>query len=424
MLSQPLILDGVMPKNATLWERVLGKNVDRLLELDADRIRHLWDPWKCDIDDLPYLAWALSVDIWDVDWPEAKKRAVTANAIRDHRRKGTLGGIETYLGYRDTIIRKAVQPPAKPFAVQGIKPGEREAWIAHLPQIRIYPYLTEREAPAHRGFLNGPGGHRSFLGKGGERSFVQASKGPSLYGRRATFQQEGSEEVEAQVEEQAVYGQAPSEVVRIGFGQSRRAFFGKTSMGHGFMQKSRASQRVVNVRLSPDAGSQFLASSGLQLQDVSPTRVNQIRVAPKPRAFMGRDFFGAKTPRMLTTQAPRLIYDRFALIVPGVDAPIHHGHSFMGFARFGIEPFTAELRIELPMKRPTWRAGVGRRGFMSGFLKKADMTPLTNAREAIGQARGLTDTVLIDPENYRVVRLGDKPKLGSFKLGEIKPRRT
>jgi hypothetical protein len=424
MPSPPLILDGVMPKNATLWERVLGQNVDRLLDLDADRIRHLWDPWTCDIDDLPYLAWALSVDIWDPDWPDAKKRAVTANALRDHRLKGTLGGIETYLGYRDTIIRKAVQPPAKPFAVQGIKPGEREAWIAHLPQIRIYPYLTMREAPAHRGFLNGAGGHRSFLGHAGSRSFVQASKGPNLYGRRATFQQPGSEEVDAIVDETPVYGQAPSEIVRIGFGRSKRAFIGRASMGSGFMQTSRASQRVVNVRLSSDAGPQFLASSGLQLQDVAPTRINQIREAPKRRAFMGRDYFGERTARMLTSAAPRLIYDRFALLTPGVDAPIHHGHSFMGFARFGIAPFTAELRIELPMKRPTWRAGVGRRGFMSGFLKKADMTALTNAREAIGQARGLTDTVLIDPENYRVVRLGDKPKLGSFKLGEIKPRRT
>lgn len=412
------LLDHIVPPRTPVNTRIPATLVDRLLDLNAEEIRHLWDPWTCHIDALPYLAWALSVDIWDATWPEAKKRMVTANAFRDHQLKGTLAGIQTYLGYRDTIVRHVVLPPATVFGVQGITDADREAWIAHLPQIRIYPFLTTRTALATRAFMDGPAGKR-FL----SNAFAQASNGPNLYGRRATFQVPGQPEIDAVVNEQPVYGQAPSEIVQVGYTGSKRAFLGHAIMGHGFMQASRAGQRVVQVRLSDGAGPQYLAASGLQLQDIAPVRVAQTRTAPAYRRFLGRTFWTASLYAE-QSYAPRLIYDRFALIVPGIDPPLQHGHSFMGFSRFGITPFTAELRLELPMKRPRWRAGMGRRSFMTGFIKTFDRTPLDNAREAIGRSRSLTDTILLDLENYSTVSLGQNHKLGTFKLGEIKPRRT
>ncbi len=35
-------------------------------------LRELWDPLACPLEFLPYLAWALSVDRWDENWPETE----------------------------------------------------------------------------------------------------------------------------------------------------------------------------------------------------------------------------------------------------------------------------------------------------------------------------------------------------------------
>jgi hypothetical protein len=48
------------------------------------------------------------------------------------------------------------------------------------------------------------------------------------------------------------------------------------------------------------------------------------------------------------------------------------------------------------------------------------MSKLDDACGAIVAAKPLRDTVLVDTVNYRVVRLKDRRKLGTFKLGEIK----
>lgn len=65
-------------------------------------LRTLWNPQECPLALLPYLAWALSVDRWDFDWPEATKRSVVASAFFVHRRKGTISALRRVvepLGY-------------------------------------------------------------------------------------------------------------------------------------------------------------------------------------------------------------------------------------------------------------------------------------------------------------------------------------
>ena len=56
-------------------------------------LRDEWNPATCPESDLPWLAWALSVDNWDATWPLAVRRAVVANAIAVQRRKGTIGAV-------------------------------------------------------------------------------------------------------------------------------------------------------------------------------------------------------------------------------------------------------------------------------------------------------------------------------------------
>ncbi|HCB0449241.1 phage tail protein I [Klebsiella pneumoniae] len=69
-------------------------------------LRDLWNPWRCPVKFLPYLAWAFSVDRWEETWTETAKRQAVSEAFWIHQRKGTVAAvrrvIET-LGYSMTF---------------------------------------------------------------------------------------------------------------------------------------------------------------------------------------------------------------------------------------------------------------------------------------------------------------------------------
>ncbi|MGO0671126.1 phage tail protein I [Klebsiella michiganensis] len=56
-------------------------------------LRDLWNPWKCPVKILPYLAWAFSVDRWEETWSEVEKRQEISDAFWIHQRKGTISAI-------------------------------------------------------------------------------------------------------------------------------------------------------------------------------------------------------------------------------------------------------------------------------------------------------------------------------------------
>ena len=90
--------ESLLPPNRTQLEKALEAVIcQRTGVLDPDLIRKLWNPWECPIELLPWLAWALSVDVWDDNWAEATKRKLVANSVQLHRKKGTLWAINQAL---------------------------------------------------------------------------------------------------------------------------------------------------------------------------------------------------------------------------------------------------------------------------------------------------------------------------------------
>lgn len=95
----------LLPPNATALER-------RLEQATAPRaapriIPTLWNADTCPLALLPWLANAMSVDDWDPNWPEAKKRAAIREAPQLHRIKGTPAAIRKALevrGHPDAIL--------------------------------------------------------------------------------------------------------------------------------------------------------------------------------------------------------------------------------------------------------------------------------------------------------------------------------
>ena len=84
----------LLPPNATALERAMEAATRQPIDLP---IRKLWSAADCPVALLPYLAWALGVEDWDSDWPEAVKRAAVRDAFKIHREKGTLAGLKRLL---------------------------------------------------------------------------------------------------------------------------------------------------------------------------------------------------------------------------------------------------------------------------------------------------------------------------------------
>ncbi|MGL4508398.1 MAG: phage tail protein I [Aeromonas sobria] len=79
-------------------------------------IRDLWDPWKCPIQALPYLAWAVNVGSWSARWSERVKRQVVAASLDLHRVRGTRPAVEKALQSLDVrceIVEWFEQPALK-----------------------------------------------------------------------------------------------------------------------------------------------------------------------------------------------------------------------------------------------------------------------------------------------------------------------
>lgn len=82
----------LLPPSSTAWMRSTEAATAKLSGITV-AIRTLWTPTACPVDLLPYLAWALSVDRWDKDWPAERKIAVIQRSYWLHRRKGTRAAV-------------------------------------------------------------------------------------------------------------------------------------------------------------------------------------------------------------------------------------------------------------------------------------------------------------------------------------------
>lgn len=96
-------MTSLLPPNATRLERGLEAGLAPIATVERP-IELLWDPATIPLNWLPWLAYSLSVDSWDPDWPEATKRQAVAESIALHRLKGTRASVEMILRRLDTML--------------------------------------------------------------------------------------------------------------------------------------------------------------------------------------------------------------------------------------------------------------------------------------------------------------------------------
>ncbi|EPU1426666.1 phage tail protein I [Klebsiella pneumoniae] len=95
----------LLPPGSSALERRLAQACSGISDLNVP-LRDLWNPWKCPVKFLPYLAWAFSVDRWEETWTETAKRQAVSDAFWIHQRKGTVAAVKRViegLGYSMTL---------------------------------------------------------------------------------------------------------------------------------------------------------------------------------------------------------------------------------------------------------------------------------------------------------------------------------
>lgn len=89
-------MPSLLPANASQLERNLEQMTQRLQQMPSN-FEDIWNAELCPIDLLPWLAWAVSVDEWDANWPEAQKRKAISDSVFIHQHKGTRAAVERAL---------------------------------------------------------------------------------------------------------------------------------------------------------------------------------------------------------------------------------------------------------------------------------------------------------------------------------------
>ncbi|MCX4025164.1 phage tail protein I [Spartinivicinus marinus] len=109
----------LLPSNASPLEEGLADSTRRISDIPAYP-NHVWNPDTCPANCLPWLAWALSVDVWNPDWPEYVKRQTIANSVAVHRIKGTRGALKKALDALNvqTEIKEWFEYHGEPFTFQ------------------------------------------------------------------------------------------------------------------------------------------------------------------------------------------------------------------------------------------------------------------------------------------------------------------
>lgn len=173
----------LLPPNAFPLERALEAGTARLADVEAP-IAPLVDPATIPLDELPFLAWALSVDSWNPDWSEAVKRRAVAESIALHRVKGTRASVEMVLSRLDRFAKLVewheAEPRQAPHTFQVVLPmvlqdgtapgGDRatgdfaEAIIRELSRVKpLTEHMTLVQALTVDGALGVQGVARGFI---------------------------------------------------------------------------------------------------------------------------------------------------------------------------------------------------------------------------------------------------------------------
>ena len=413
-MTQPTVL----PPNRTRFEEAADLTGARIDDLPVD-VRTLVRPYLIATSHLPWLSWGLSVDLWEPDWTDEKRRVVTARALSMHARKGTEASIAAHIRIMGADPRRFIVPPAKTFMTPALTDDERAAYLARFAQLRIYPFVARGTAPfAH--FTN-----KAF---GRETAFLNASciKDVGAWSRtvRTAMLWDRGEETPLTVRavtpervgrfravayDEVILAPKPTAAIHLDAPPKARAFL---------IDDFGVRQRMVRVprdasydyRLGRETYTTIVPDG--DLIDVRPQAIAELH-AGQPTALYAtrRQFIARKC--LPPTIAWRYLYDRWHLHDPDRVPDERRRSTHVGDTRLGMPAYHAEIRTRIVGRHLPRTA----QQFVTGFLLNGNRKPIADVREAIRVSKALRDKLLLDTKTFRQPRVGDRIKVATLTLG-------
>lgn len=406
----------LLPPNRTELEEAFDLTGARVDELPVD-LPKLVRPYEIPSAHLPWLAWGLSVDLWEKEWPEEKHRNLVANALPMHARKGTQTSIAEHIKIVGGTARRFTTPPSKTFMSPAFTEPEREAYLARFAQVRVYPFVA-RGASINTRFLSAADGSPTAFcgrvtGQSGMSQWYRSAKlwdrgeETSLTIRTVTPESVGS--FEAFEYDEIVLGQKATAAIHLDAPPKARSFL-IDDMG--------VRQRMIRVPRSADYSYRLgretytTAYPNADLIDVRPQSVaEQHPGQPTALYATGGQFLAGK--HLPPTIAWQHLFERWHVHDPERVPDIRVRSTHLGYARLGMPAYHAEVQTRIVGKRQPRTAG----DFVNGYLVAGDRKPIGDVREAVRVSKSLRDKVLIDTKTYRFPVAGDRYKVGAVTLG-------
>lgn len=387
--ARSLLPDASGPFERAISATNAGRLAPQLLLIAL--VRTLWNPWTIPERHLDLLAWAFSVDVWNAAWPIERRRQVVAEARAFHRAKTTVKGFRMALGYVDAALVRAHLPRDGFFAGRAPTEAEQEAWLATLPEIRIYTNAPKTR-PGRKGFLCG-------------RTPVRDARRIVLDLRRAELRRQGTITplIFSGVTQDAS-GRLLSEPERLLIpGPAAGRMRAGSRLGAPVSDGRAAGLRVLPLSFTRggDRTLPGVISTTLLPVDIAPRQVAE----PRPAGlglFAGRPRRGRG---VRPNDADGAFYAAIRLADGGIPT-LARMRNVVGKTRLRRERFTASLLVHVP-RDPL------RSAYAPGRVARAAPTALVQQIEsAIAVTQAARDTLFLDLNSTRPLTYSDLARVG------------
>ncbi|KVC61641.1 phage tail protein, partial [Burkholderia ubonensis] len=140
--------EALLPANQTPLEAALAKVMRP--SVDPEILRTLWDADRCPAAWLPWLAWALAIDGWELAESEDARRALIKGSMALHRKKGTPWAVREVirrLGFGEVTIIEGRSGRRRDGTI--VRNGEQvhgkaSAWAEYI--VKLDQHITRDQA--------------------------------------------------------------------------------------------------------------------------------------------------------------------------------------------------------------------------------------------------------------------------------------
>jgi phage tail P2-like protein len=387
-------------RSATGLEKALADSeAERLIRIYAEAIVDVWDPYKISFTNLPFLAWAMGVNLWQDEWHQTTKRSWIARQWTFKSLRGTEAGIRMAIDYvgRDVspwgykVLRITV-PPQRVYSGPSLRREEREEWLKIMPQLRIWRTQESGHAD-YKSFYGGSSTgrrHNQRFCLGGERvdaklCCITPSTAIERLRRRARWIVRGVE-TDVHVTEFGSYWRLHLRGI-----EGASVFTSRPIVpNRRFFIPSTAAKRLVTIMPKERLAWRTPVWASLEPMTAEPERVS---IGGQRRRSVFCDLIMRQRAYYAPSDAWSRIYQRYAVNDGSVELNSRRPTQFMGLGRYGFPKYTAWVGVSLRGLRK-WAVfdGIPHQR----FYQPHDPTPVKRARAAVLAAKKIADRILLE----------------------------